>query len=204
MLALVFLVGARGVLAGGYFWWRSFQRSPAYSLALIADAARRGDDATFDSLVDSDQVTRSFLPQVRERATGSTRQLPPAVERQVDSAIEQQLPNIRPVVRERLRQNIANLTGAAGVEVPFPALVLAIRALVGETREEGDVTIVPLRTNSDRPTELAMRRRADRWQLVGVRDPSITAALAAEVPTSLPAFTPGGSAPGQNLAPRRP
>lgn len=106
-------------------------------------------------------------------------------------------------MRERLRQTIANLTGAAGVEVPFPALVLAIRALVGETREEADQTIIPLRTNAERLTELAMRRRADRWQLVGVRDPSITAALAAELPTSPPTFTPEGGAPGQNLAPRR-
>ncbi len=32
----LFLIFA-GVIVGGYLWWRSFQRSPAYSLAVLTE-----------------------------------------------------------------------------------------------------------------------------------------------------------------------
>ena len=51
-LALFAGIGA----IGGYFYWRSLQDTPQYSLALIIDAARRDDQTTIDQLVDSDAV----------------------------------------------------------------------------------------------------------------------------------------------------
>src|SRR6476660_6928419 len=50
IFAVVLLLLASGVAVGGYLWWRNYQRSPAYSLALLADASQRNDNATVDSL----------------------------------------------------------------------------------------------------------------------------------------------------------
>src|SRR5438876_1256394 len=43
-IAIILVVVIIGALAGGYFWWRHYQSQPAYSLALLVDAAQRNDD----------------------------------------------------------------------------------------------------------------------------------------------------------------
>lgn len=187
LVTLVLLLVA-GV--GGYLWWRSVQASPTYSLALLADAAQKNDARTFDELLDASRVTRSFLPQIRRHATGSTRDLPPAIERQVGAAVEQQLPNIEATVRESLRASVADLTRAAGAEAPFPLLVLALRGLATDVREEGQTAIVNLNLGGEQPTALTMERRANRWQVVGVQDARIAATLAAQLPNALPKDAP--------------
>lgn len=183
---LVLLVGG----GGGYLWWRGVQASPGYSLALLADAAQKNDARTFDEFLDASRVTRSFLPQIRRHATGSTRDLPPAIERQVGAAVEQQLPNIEATVRESLRASIADLTRAAGTEAPFPMLVLALRGLATDVREEGQTATVNLNLGGEQPTALTMERRASRWQVVGVQDARIAATLAAQLPNALPKDVP--------------
>ena len=45
-LTALILIGVLLVLlVSGYAWWRSFEKSPAYSLALLVDAAQRDDRA---------------------------------------------------------------------------------------------------------------------------------------------------------------
>ena len=48
----------------GCLYWRSLRSTPQYSLALLVDAAKRGDNAAVDSLIDSDAVVDDFMPQV--------------------------------------------------------------------------------------------------------------------------------------------
>jgi len=188
LLVTLLLLLVAGV--GGYLWWRRVQASPTYSLALLADAAQRNDARAFDELLDAGRVTRSFLPQIRRHATGSTRDLPPAIERQVGAAVEQQLPNIEATVRESLRASIADLARAAGTEAPFPALVLAMRGLATDVREEGQTATVNLNLGGEQPTALTMERSAERWRVVGVRDARLAATLAAQLPTALPDVAP--------------
>jgi len=51
LLLCVALVALVAAAAGG---WLYFQTTPAYTLALLADAAQRDDAAAFDSFVDAD------------------------------------------------------------------------------------------------------------------------------------------------------
>ncbi len=187
---VVVLLVIVALLVAGFFFWRSYQSSPVYSLALLADAAQRDDEATFNSLVDAGQVTRSLMPQVRQRATGSARNLPPAVERQVDTAIEQQLPNVEATVRDSLRATIADAARQAGGEIPFPLLVIALRGLASDVQETGDRATLNLNTGGEQPTGLTMQRSGARWQIVGVKDSRIVASLAEELPRALPNATP--------------
>ena len=70
IIAVVLLLLIGGVLGGGYLWWRNYQSSPAYSLALLADASQHNDNATVDSLLDMDKVTEDFVSQVRQHTVG--------------------------------------------------------------------------------------------------------------------------------------
>src|SRR3954464_1150057 len=56
IVAGVLLLIVVGLAAVIYFWWSSYTRKPAYSVALVVDAAQRNDMKAFDSLVDTDKV----------------------------------------------------------------------------------------------------------------------------------------------------
>src|SRR5207253_6812086 len=62
---LVLIIGGLG--AGGYFWWRHYQSSPAYSLALLVDATQRNDKQAIDSILDTEKIATDFVSQVRAR-----------------------------------------------------------------------------------------------------------------------------------------
>ena len=68
--ALVTLGLLAAAAVGGYLWWRSYQKGPEYSLALLVDAARRDDLRAVDEMVDSDRVADGLAPQVVENLTG--------------------------------------------------------------------------------------------------------------------------------------
>ncbi len=61
------------LLAGGYFWWQGYRRSPPYSLALLIDAAQHDDVRRVEELIDSDRVAEGFVPQVLDKlASGAS------------------------------------------------------------------------------------------------------------------------------------
>src|SRR5712691_4677508 len=71
-IAIVLVVVIIGAAAGGYFWWRHYQSQPAYSLALLVDAAQRNDTAEMDRLLDMDKITTDFVAQVKARVPGAS------------------------------------------------------------------------------------------------------------------------------------
>src|SRR3989442_15955136 len=95
IIAMVLLLLAGGVVGGGYAWWRHYQNGPAYSLALLADAAQRNDTATVDSLFDTDKVTEDFVAQVRQRTAGSFLS---SISSQTDSALQTLTPGLKQTV----------------------------------------------------------------------------------------------------------
>ncbi len=75
VVAAILVIGA----SGSYLYWQSLKSSPQYSLALLVDAAKRGDQPMIDSLVSVDQVVDDFLPQIMSKAVEIYgRGLPPA------------------------------------------------------------------------------------------------------------------------------
>src|SRR5215213_10196109 len=48
ILVTLFLVAVVGLAVGGFFLWRHYQATPSYALALMIDAAQRGDNAEFE------------------------------------------------------------------------------------------------------------------------------------------------------------
>src|SRR5260370_42444220 len=71
-IAILLVVVIIGALAGGYLWWRHYQGQPAYSLALLVDAAQRNDGAAIDRLLELDKVTPEFVLPVEQRVPGAS------------------------------------------------------------------------------------------------------------------------------------
>src|ERR1700712_3988200 len=64
IIAVIAIIG----VIGGYFYWQSLKKTPQYSLALLVDAARKDDQKTIDSLVDTNAVVDDFMPQIIDKA----------------------------------------------------------------------------------------------------------------------------------------
>ena len=72
ILAVALFVVLIGIGAGAYFWWQNYKAQPAYTLALLVDAAQRNDDQEIDRILDMDKSSEGFVGEVRARLTGSS------------------------------------------------------------------------------------------------------------------------------------
>ena len=187
--ALLIILLAVGI--GGFLWWRGYRSSPAYSLALLVDAAQRNDMEMLERHVDIERVATSFVPQVVEKArarAGQTGEMTASMREQVDAAI----PRVLPFLRERVREEIARQAQAAGqrgVNVPFFLIALAVPYVVDQISEEGNAARVALHIG-ERPVELTLERSGERWKIVGVKDEMLAERIADEAISSAPANLP--------------
>ncbi len=175
-IAIILVVVIIGALAGGYFWWRHYQSQPAYSLALLVDAAQRNDGAEIDRLLDMDKITTDFVKQVKARVPGSS--LLPA-------QIEQTLtPKLNPTVRDELIKEIQRLTERANGK-PFPLLALAVPYFV-EIKQDGNVATAEMKLQDEQIKLTMQADAAGRWQTVAVQDDKLADLIADNVKKNLP------------------
>lgn len=205
VLSIVALVVAVLVLlssVGAYVWWQGYKKSPAYSLALLVDAAQHNDVKAVEQLIDADRVTRSLVPQVIDKALAgggapTAAGTVAAPRRQIEAALPQLLPYARDQVRAEVANGVKQVAEKTGGNLPFPLLALAVpRAWESitdgnEQGEERDVMKTIVFKYGERPVTLTMRQEGDRWKIVGIRDDELAAQIAARVLGSLPASSPG-------------
>ncbi|HEX8180141.1 MAG TPA: hypothetical protein VF525_11405 [Pyrinomonadaceae bacterium] len=197
IIAAVFIAS----LLGGYFWWQSYKAKPAYSLALLLDAARRDDQTAFDALVDVDAVSRSLVPQVaaQVRAPGTT-PIPLAVRRQIEANAQVLLPGARDQIRAALMQHVKDVLVRSGTaDDYFLTLALAVPRVVeikpGLEGQDLDVAATASLSVNGRPVELGLRandgasnRASDaRWRVVSVKSDELAARVAETLARVYPA-----------------
>ena len=170
------------LLTGGYLWWRSFEKSPAYSLALLVDAAQRGDNQAVESLVDADQTAQGFIPQVIEKLTAADSPVPPQARPQLTSALPQLLPRVRESMREEIAQDVKALSKG---HTSFLLTALGVRG-AADVKEQGGKATVNVKAG-DRPVELTMVRDGERWKVVNVKDDVVANDIAARLASNIPA-----------------
>lgn len=175
ILLLVIVAGA----AAGYIYWRSLQKTPQYSLAVIVDAARNNDDKTSNELIEIDSVVEDFVPQIVAKATELYgRGLPP----QLLAKAELAAAPLMPAVKERARSEIPNVIRAKTKQlenVPFAALVFGADQYLN-IEIDGDIATV----KSVRPQDsfaLKMRRKGDKWVIVGLSDEQLAEKIAKRI-----------------------
>jgi hypothetical protein len=179
----------------GWWWWQSFKSSPAYTLALAAQAAELDDQRAFESLVDVEGVSRSVVPQVIERVRGNDNSLdiPPQVRRQIAQNAQVWLPGVREQVRGVLMAETRRLAEQAGArDYPFFVRAIALSRL-GETKTQGErdnrTATVTYQFN-ERPAEFGFRGGGEEgqpeWKIISVKSDDLAARVAEQVAKAFP------------------
>ncbi len=154
IIAVVLVLIIIGVAAGAYFWWRQYQTSHAYSLALLADAAQRNDTATMDGLLDYDSIINSVV---------KIGPLSPSVPTKIKQSLQSEVDAEAKRISER----------AAGK--PFVLIALAVPRYA-DVKQEENVAKVTLDIQNER-TQLTMQRDGDRWRVVAVQNDNLITQL---------------------------
>jgi len=176
IIAIVLGFVASGCGVGSYLYWQRLKATPQYSLALLIDAARRGDQPIVDELVDSDAMVDDFVPQIIEKAVELYgRGLPPSLVSRITSVAAP----LMPAIRERARSELPNLIRKETARfegVPFAAMVIGADRYLDIVVDGEDATI---RSKLPRHSfEVRMRRVGSRWQIVGIRDAQLATRVA--------------------------
>ena len=189
ILAIVFgllLVIAIAVAVGGFFWWRNYQTTPAYTLALIVDAAQRNDLPEFQKRIDDEEIAKNMIATVSQKAAGRYGfGLSGSMQQRIDSL----LPSLTPRLKQAINDEVAKeLKDVASKSEPKPFLLLAatLSSIVNVT-SEGD-SAKATTSMLGRPIELTMRRDADRWKVTEYKDEVVVQRVVDSVMKELPAI----------------
>lgn len=160
----VIAVGAVGV--GGYFYWSNFKSKPAYSLALLIDAAGRDDQKEIDELFDTDKVVEDYVAAVKDQASKSPILIGP-LKKMVEQVIERMMPEIKAKAREEVKTRIKEI-GEAAAGKPFVIYALALPWVI-DINEVGDNATSTIKTPTNQ-IELKMQRNGEKWKIIGAKD----------------------------------
>lgn len=176
------------VACAGFFWWRYFQTTPGYTLAVMIDAAQKNDSETFDRQIDDEAVARGMVANISDKAAS---QYGLTLNGPLRKQVERLLPSLLPALRQRLHREIENeireLTAASGQQ-PFILIALAISRLTTITTDGSSAKATA--TFQNRKVELLMRLDNEQWKVIGFNDDVLTQKIVNDVVGNLP--TMGG------------
>lgn len=201
VLAVLLLFGVIVVAAGAFFGWRYYQSTPSYSVALILDAAQRNNMPELEKFIDDEAISQNLLKAVGEKAAGRYGSaLSGAVQSQIDKLLPSLMPSVRQIVRDEVAKEVKEFASKSEPK-PFLFVALAVPSFV-TMRTEGDTAqgSAPL---SDRTMEFTMKRNADRWRIVEVKDDTLTQRVVDGVVKELPAIGGPDQTPAPKVKPRR-
>src|ERR1041384_7621930 len=186
ILAGLILVVVVVAAVGSFLWWRHYQTTPAYTLALLSDAAQRNEVAEFDRHVNYDELAKNMVASVSQKAAGRYGlAMNSSVQSQIDKVMPSLLPRLKQTIHDEVVKEIKEFAAKSQPQ-PFILLAVGIPRLVTVTTE-GDTAKVkaPL---SDRTIELTMQRDADRWKVTEFKDDVVVQHVVDNVMKELPAI----------------
>ncbi len=172
------------VAAGLFFWWRHYQTTPAYSLALLVNAAERNDMAGVDQIIDMDQVVNNLAGPAAEKAAaryGPT--LTPTMRRRVTALVTVLLPRVKQSIRAELATRVQEIQSEPK---PFIVVALSLPYVVNIATDGDSARITTMA--QDRPVELTMRRTDARWKVSAIKDERLQQRVVDELIKDLPAI----------------
>ncbi len=178
------------LIVGGIIFWQFYKARPAYSLALLVDAAQRNDAAAFDKVVDTGAVVGSFAPQVIDEASGRLgTALTPAMRKQIERLVPTLIPNVTENLRKEVMKRVREKTTRAEGK-PFFLMALFMPYIV-DIKQDGDTAIVTDKSG-ERKMELTMQRTPEkRWKVVAVKDEALAKRIVDDIAGFLPAIGGG-------------
>lgn len=182
----VVLVVVLAAIVGGFFGWRYYQSTPAYTLTLMIDAAHRNDLAEFEKRIDDEEIAKNMLASVSQKAAGRYGfALNSSIKQRIDTVIPTLLPGLKQTVHDEVVKEIKEFASKSEPR-PFIFLVVTVPSLMKVTTE-GDIAKATAAL-SDRTIELSMRRDAERWKVIEFKDDVVVQRVADSVMKELPAI----------------
>ncbi|HEY4425399.1 MAG TPA: hypothetical protein VGN10_14395 [Pyrinomonadaceae bacterium] len=182
LLVLLFVVAAA---VGGYFLVRRYQSSPTYALALMFDAAQRNDTAEFDKRIAGEEIAKNMTAAVSQKAAarygGS---LNSSVQQKIDSTMSSLLPRVKQTVHDEFLNAMK-----APEQRSFISIVGAVQSMMTVTTNGDSAKATGKMAGHD--MELGMRRDADGWKVIDVKDDLIVQQVVDSVMKELPAIGSG-------------
>lgn len=184
---LFWLIPSALVIAGAivsFAWWQHYKTTPAYTLALVVDAAQQNDRAAFDRVVDLDQVIDDFIAQgAQDSAIGLTTATVTSVRMQLQSLAPEPIAAVKEAVREDVRNRVNELAGSAGARsFLLTALAMPFVSEINQTGERAQVRI-----NRTDDVELVMEhRQGSAWKITSLRDQALARRVVSGIVRQLP------------------
>ncbi len=186
LVAVFILVVIVLAFVGLFFWWRSYQNSPGYSLALLVQAAQRGDTQETAKLMDDEEIIRNMVGRISQRTSDRYGlALTTNVKQQLDRVVSSSAPALKQTIHNEVLTEIKELGGDAEPK-PLAVLLLMIRSRVNVSTE-GDIAKAAA-TLSNRAYEVMMRRDGDRWKVIGFNGERMVQRVVDSVMKDLPAI----------------
>jgi len=183
LLVLVFVVVAA---VGGFLLWRRYQSSPTYALALILDAAQRNDVAEFQKHINDEEIAKNMTATVSQKAAARYGYaLNSSIQQQLDNTMSSLLPSVKQAVQTELLNAMATFA-AAPEKRSFISILGAVQSLMTITTEGNSAKATG--NLAGRNVELTMRRDADGWKVIDVKDDVIVQRVVDSVMKELPAI----------------
>jgi hypothetical protein len=180
----VVLVVILAAIVGGFFGWRYYQSTPAYTLTLMIDAAQRNDLAEFQKRIDDDEIAKNMLASVSQKAAGRYGfALTSSIQQRIDTVMPNLLPGLKQTIHDEVVKEIKEFTSKSEPR-PFIFLVVTVPSLMKVTKD-GDTAKATAALN-DRMIELTMRRDADRWKVIDFKDDVVVQRVVDSVMKDLP------------------
>ena len=190
ILGICVIVGMLPVVGSVFLWWQHYKTTPAYSLALLIDAAQRDDMATVESIIDTDQVVQNFAGEVTDKAASRYGlALGRGAREQIAAMTPRLLPRIREDVSNALTARVKEISTRAERK-PFILVALSVPYLVN-VAENGDAAKATALVQNQ-SIEFDMQRAANGWKVVAYRDEALVQRAIDQVIKDLPAVGAGG------------
>jgi len=159
-----------GIGVGAFFWWQHVKNGPAYTLALMVDAAQRDDRQQLDQILDYDKMSTAFVADVRSRMTG-TSILNSLMPSQLDQIVANITPKLKETLREVLPPEIQRVTAPAKGKPVF--LIALATPYFATIKQNGANATVDLKFN-DEQIQLTMQKVESDWRVIAIRDDKLT------------------------------
>lgn len=186
LLAVVVVVVIGLAAVGGFFWWRHYQSTPAYSLTLLVDAAQRGDADELAKRIDDEEVARNMVAAVSKKASSRYGLAMSSVTQQkIDQVMPSLLPRLKQTIHDEVTKEVKNFASAPEPK-PFILLLITVPSLVKITTEGDSAKAAAALSN--RNIEFTMRRDAERWKVTGFNDDVVIQRVVDTVMKELPAI----------------
>jgi hypothetical protein len=199
ILLILIFVGTLGLAAAGFFWWRHYQTTPAYSVALIIDAAQRDDMTAFQNQIDDEAIARNLIADVSNKAASRYGvALNTSLQKQIETLIPTLLPRLKDTIHEEVAKEIKEFASRSEPR-PFIVVAIAVPTLVTITTQGDNAHATAPMPN--RNIELGMQRVGDRWRVIEFKDEVLIQRVVDSVMKDLPAI--GGLDLGPLLKPKR-